>query len=203
MPSFVAGIIVALAILSVVVQLALPAYVARRVDHRLEDGGGTASVEVGAFPAVSLLAGRGGSFKATGTDLRFDPRERRDDPFERLDGFEQVNVSLRELDAGPLRVGRFELSREGRGESYELTVRATTTPQELAGQLGGAAGGSLGGLIGALAGGIVAGPLPLELHATVASHDGRPEVADASGSVAGLPAGPLAKVVLAVVLDRL
>ena len=45
--------------------------------------------------------------------------------------------------------------------------------------------------------------IPLELHATVASDAGRPDVSDATASLAGLPAGPLAKVVLAAVLDRL
>ena len=207
MPSFLAGILVALAVLAVVLQLALPAYLAGRVEDRLEQGGGTAKVDLGAFPAVSLLAGRGGSFEASGSGLRFDVGERSEDPFERLDGFERVQVRLSDLDAGPLRVERFELARMGRGEDYDLRVHATTTPLELAGRLGDAAGGPLGGLVGLLAGGMVPGggrtAIPLELRATVASHGGRPDVAEASGSVAGLPAGPLAKVVLAVVLDRL
>ena len=207
MPSFLAAILVALAVLAVVVQLALPGYLAGRVEERLERGGGTAKVHLGAFPAVSLLAGRGGSFEAEGEGLRFDIGERSADPFRRLDGFERVDVRLRDLDAGSLRVRRFELLRDGRGDPYDLVVDATTTAQELAGQLGGAAGGALGGLVGSLAGGIVPGggraAIPLEVRATVVSAGGRPDVADASGSVAGLPAGPLARVVLAVVLDRL
>ena len=203
MPSFAAGIIVGLALLAGLVQLALPAYVARQVEHRLEVGGGTARVHVDAFPAVSLLAGRGGSFEATGSGLRFDMRERRDDPFERLDGFERVDVRLRDLDAGPLRVARFELARCGRGEPYAMVVQGTSTPGALAAQVGSATGGVLGGLVGALAGEIVPGALSLELRASLVSDGGRAEVVDASGSVAGLPAGRLAKVVLAAVLDRL
>ena len=207
MPSFLAGIPVALAVLAVVLQLALPAYLAGRLEDRLEQGGGTAKVDLGAFPAVSLLAGRGGSFDASGSGLRFDVGERSEDPFERLDGFERVAVRLTDLDAGPLSIGRFELARTGRGEDYDVRVEATTTPQELAARLGSAAGGPLGGLLGSLAGGVVPGggrtAIPLELHATVTSDGGRPEVGEASGSVAGLPAGPLAKVVLAVVLERL
>ena len=207
MSSLAGGILVALAVLAVLLQLALPAYLAGRVEDRLEEGGGTANVHLAAFPAVSLLVGRGGSLAAKGSGLRFDLSERRDDSFERLDGFERVEVSLRDLDAGPLQVGRFELSREGRDEDYELVVHATTTPRALARQLGSVAGGPLGGLVGSLAGGIAPGAgrtrVPLELYATVASEDGRAEVAAAGGSVAGLSAGPLAKVVLAVVLDRL
>ena len=207
MPSFLAGILVALAVLAVVLQLALPAYLAGRVEDRLEQGGGTANVDLGAFPAVSLLAGIGGSFEASGSGLRFDVGERSQDPFERLDGFERVEVRLSDLHAGPLRVGRFELARAGRGEDYSLVLRATTTPRDLAAGLGSAGGGPLGGLAGSPAGAMIPGgggtAIPLELHATVASDVGRPDVVDATASVAGLPAGPLAKVVLAVVLDHL
>lgn len=207
MPSFLAGILVALVVLAVLVQLALPPYLAGRVEDRLEEGGGTAEVGVGAFPAVALLAGRGRSFEARGRGLRFDLDERGEDPFRRLDGFERVEIGLSDVEAGPLRIGRFELEREGRDADYELKLLATTTPRELAGRLGSAAGGPLGGLVGSLAGGLVPGggraPIPLELRATVASDGGRPDVTDAEGSVAGLPAGPLAKIVLGVVLARL
>ena len=207
MPSFVAGILVVLALLAVAIQLALPAYLAGRVEGRLEEGGGNAEVDLGAFPAVSLLAGRGGSFEARGSGLRFQAGERNDDAFERLDGFERVDVRLEDLDAGPLQIGRFELTRAGRDANYELHVRATTTPRELASQLGSATAGALGGLAGSLAGGMVPGAgqaaIPLELRAVVGSADGRPAVVDAGGSIAGLPAGPLARGVLTLVLNRL
>ena len=207
MPSLLAGILVALAVVVVVIQLALPPYLAGRVEARLEEGGGRADVDVEAFPAVFLLAGRGGTFGVEGRGLRLELGERKDDPLKRLDGFERVKVVLTDLSAGPVRADRFELTRAGRGENYELRVQATATAQELAGQLGNAGGGGLGGLFGSLAGGLMGRaaltPLPLELRASVSSRDGRPDVADATGSVAGLPAGPLAGVVLAVVLDRL
>ena len=207
MPSFLAGILLVLAVVAVAVQVALPAYLAGRVESRLEQAGGTAKVDLRAFPAVSLLAGRGGSFEVEGRGLRFGLGERSESPLQRLDGFERVEVTLTELDAGPLRVGRFRLAREGRREDYDLVVHATSTPRELAGGLGSAAAGPLGGLLGSLAGGIAPGAgltrVPLELHARVASVSGRPEVVDASGSVAGLSAGPLAGVVLAAVLNRL
>ena len=207
MPSFLAGILATLAVLVVVVQLALPPYLAGRIEDRLEDGGGSANVDLDAFPAVLLLAGRGGSFEVQGEGLRLALGDRREDPLKRLDGFERVKILLTNLDAGPLRTGTFELTREGRGADYELTVRASATAQELAAQLGSAGGGALGGLFGSLAGGLMGRaaltPIPLELRATVSSTDGRPDVAEASGSVAGLPTGPLARVVLEVVLDQL
>ena len=207
MPSLLAGILVALGVVVVVIQLALPSFLAGRVEARLVDGGGSADVDIEAFPALSLLAGRGGKFAVEGRGLRLELGDRKDDPLRRLDAFERVKVVLTDLSAGPVRAERFELTREGRGGNYALLVRATATPRELAAQLGNAGGGALGGLFGSLAGGLMGGaaltPIPLELRASVSSRDGRPEVADATGSVAGLPAGPLAGIVLAVVLDRL
>ena len=207
MRSLPAVILAGLAALALALQLALPAYVAGRVEDRLERGGGTADVSVGAFPAVSLLAGSGGSLEASGSGLRFDLGERRVDPFDRLDDFERVEVSLRDVEAGALRISRFDLDRDGRGRDYELCLSATATPRELGEQLGRVAAGPLGGLVGALAGRVVPGgglvALPLELRAAVASRDGRAEVSAARGSVAGLPAGPLATLVLSTVLKRL
>ncbi len=207
MPKFVAGILITLAVLAVATQLALPAYVEGQVKDRLEEGGGSADVSVGAFPAVTLIAGRGKELTATGEDLVIDLDDRRDDPFGRLDGFEDVDVELTDVDAGALRLSEFELRREGRDAEYDMRAEGTTTPAELASELGTTAGGPLGGLLGGLAGDLLPGAgdteVPLELTATVDSQDGRPEVTDATGSVAGLPAGPLTEVVLGAVLDRL
>jgi hypothetical protein len=164
-------------------------------------------VAIGALPALALLAGRGDSFRARGSGLRFDLDDRRENPFERLDGFKRVDMELRDLDAGPLQVERFDLSRSARSEPYELKVTATTTPRELSAELGSAAGGPLGGLIGSLAGGVLPRSglvaIPLRLDAVVDSRDGKPNVTSARGTVAGLPSGPLAEIVLGTVLDRL
>lgn len=201
------GILVALVVLAVIAQLALPAYVAGQVEERLERGGGSADVSLGALPAVTLLGGRGGSIEARGSGLAFDLGEREEQPFELLDGFAEVDVAFDDIQAGVLAVERFELRREGRGADYALTVRATTTPRELAREIGSAAGGELGGLFGSLAMGILPGggavAVPLELAATVRSVAGRPQVTAATGSVAGVPAGPLTELVVGAVLGRL
>lgn len=207
MPKFVAGIVITVALLAVVVQLALPAYYEGRVEDRLEEKGGSADVSVGAFPAVTLVGGSGKRLKATGNGLAFDLDDQREDPFGRLDGFEDVDLELTDVDAGAIRMSNFELRREGRDAEYEMRVSATATPAGLARELGGAAGGPLGALVGSLATGILPGSgsteLPLDVTASVRSRDGRPNVTDAQGSVAGLPAGPLTEVVLGAVLDRL
>jgi len=207
MRTFLAGILITVAVVALVVQLALPPYLERSLESRLEEGGGSAEVSLSAIPAPSLLAGRGGFFRATGTGLRFDLGDRRASAFERLDGFKRVDMSLSDLDAGPLQVERFDLSRSRRDEPYDLILRATTTPRELAGELGSAAGGPLGGLIGSLATGVFPGAgrvaIPVKLEARVESREGKPNVTSARGSVAGVPAGPLAEAVLGAVLDRL
>ena len=207
MRRFGAGILVTLAVLAVIAQLVLPRYLAGRVEDRLEEGGGSAKVSLGAFPAVTLVGGRGGSIEVTGSGLAFDLGDRREDPLGRLDGFSQVDVRLDDVEAGPLAVERFGLDRDQRDEPYELVVSGTTTPRELAAELGSQAGGALGGLVGSLAGGMLPGggrtDVPLDLSATVDSDSGRTDVVQATGSVAGVPAGPLAEVVLNAVLDRL
>ena len=96
MRTFAAGLLVAVAVLAVGGQLALPAYYEHRVKDRLEEGGGTADVSVNAFPALTLIGGSGAEFEAEGRNLSFDFAERPERPFERLDGFERVDVDLRE-----------------------------------------------------------------------------------------------------------
>jgi hypothetical protein len=208
------GILVGLVVVAIATQLALPRYLSGRTEDRLEEGGGSSKVTLRAFPALTLVGGRGGSIEVFGADLSFDAGNRsadagnrRERPFERLDGFEQVEVGLDDLEAGPLAVDRFELERDGRHEAYRLVVRATTTPRKLAGEVGTEAGGALGGLVGSLASGILPGgpsdEVPLELTATLDSDDGRTDVREATGSVAGVPAGPLTEVVVSAVLERL
>ena len=207
MPKFAAGIVITVALLAVVVQLALPAFYEGRVEDRLEEKGGSADVSIGAFPAVTLVAGSGSELKATGRGLTFDLDDRREDPFGRLDGFDDVDLELTDVNAGAIRMSDFVLRREGRDSEYDMRVTARATPVELAQELGSAAGGPLGGLVGSLATGLLPGSgsteIPLDLDARVRSRDGRPDVIDAQGSVGGIPAGPLAEVVLGAVLDRL
>jgi len=187
-------------------QLALPALAERRAQDRLEQGGGRASVEVRAVPAVRLLFGDGDRFEAEGRGLRVDVREEGGD-LDRLDGFDSVRVHLTALEAGPLAVREFDLARpEGAGR-YALRLVAVTTPREVAGFLGSQAGGFLGGVFGDLAAGGLPGGgdsrVPLRLRAQVQSRDGRASVGSARGTVAGVPAGPLAELVVTAVLERL
>jgi hypothetical protein len=198
-----AGLLAALLLLS---QLVVPWLAESRVEDRLESRGGQANVSVSAVPALRLLFDEGDSLKVTGEGLRLNPlRQQR--PLERLDGFDEVSVHVRKLDAGPLAVSSFVLERRGGKHDYELGLAATTTPREVASFLGSEAGGAFGRLLGDFAGGTLPGGgnvrIPLALDAIVHSDGGAIAVGDVSGSIAGIPTGPLAKLVISAVVSRL
>jgi hypothetical protein len=199
----IAGILLVAAV-SLAAQLLIPGLAERRVADRLETGGGEADVSLTAFPAVRLLFGDGDSLSVKARRLRLDVgHERR--LLHGLDGFDKVRVRLRDTELGPLELRSFVLDRPDDGRDYTVRLAGKTSPRALARFLGGRAGGSIGGQLGDLAGGLLGGSLPLalDLHAKVRSQDGEPEVEDTSGTVAGLPAGPLVQLTLAAVLPRL
>ena len=207
MRSFAAGIAVTVVLLLLVGQVALPPYLSGRVEERLREGGGNADVSLSAIPSYALLAGRGSRFEADGSGLQLDPDSERERPFDRLDGFDEVSIDFRDSRSGPLRIEELTLARDGDDSPYELDVRASAKPRELAADLGSRAGGALGGLAGGLAARALPGEgfvaVPVDVHAVITSVDGRVSVAEADGEVAGLPSGPLTEIVLAAVLDRL
>jgi hypothetical protein len=89
-----------------------------------------------------------------------------------------------------------------------LRLDAETSPRDVAGFLGSQAGGLVGGLLGDLAVGELPGGgggerVPLRIRAGVQSRDGDVKVTSVSGSVAGVPAGPLAEVVVGSVVREL
>jgi len=207
MRSFAAGIAVAVVLLLVAGHIALPPYLSGRVEDRLTDGGGSADVSLSAIPSYALLVGRGSRFEADGSGLEFDLDAQRERPFDRLDGFDEVSVDIRDSRSGPLRITRMTLARDGDGDDYELDLRASAKPREVVADLGSRTGGFLGGLAGGVAGqalpdgGRVA--VPVDVRAVITSDDGRVSVVNADGSVAGLPAGPLTEIALAAMLERL
>ena len=194
-----------LVLLLAAAQIALPRLAESRVEERLEKGGGSASADVSALPAARLLLRDGDSLRVRGSGLGFDlvPQER---VFENLDGFDDVDIDLSASRAGPVAIDRVTLRRSGSGEAYELVTSGRASPREVADYAASTFGGPLAGLFGGLAGdvlGLPAEPLPFEFSALMESDDGRARVTDSSGSVAGLPAGPLAEIVAAAVASRL
>jgi hypothetical protein len=206
MPRIAAISLGLLVVLLVVSQLVIPLLAENRIEDRLEDRGGQADVSVAAFPAVRLMFQEGDSLKVTGEGLQLSPR-RKDKPLQRLDGFNRVSVHVRKLEAGPLVVSSFVLERQDGKRDYELGLAATTTPRDVASFLGSEAGGAFGRLLGDFAGGTLPGGgntrIPLALDAVVRSRGGEIAVGEVSGSIAGIPTGPLAKLVVAAVVARL
>lgn len=194
------------AVALIATQLALPAIVERRAEKRLEQGGGSADVKVKAFPALRLLFGDGDRFEADGRGLTVDVSRARGDLSD-LDGFDEVRLRLTELTAGPMEVREFVLTRPEDAPAYDLRMSGATTPRDVAGFLGSQAGGALGGLFGGLAAGGLPGGgaarVPVRLAAKVESRDGRPEVTAANGTIAGIPAGPFAELMVAAIVARI
>ncbi len=188
----------------VLTQLLIPPLGARKVEDRLTEGGGSAEVTIGAFPALRLLFGDGSRFEVTASDLDLE-LDRSERVFDRLDGFTRVDVSVENSTAGPFEVRSFELDREN-SAPYHLVIDATTTLSALAGfgsdALGVPGGSEAAGLLDQLFGGGDS-PLPVKLDLELTSDDGRIQVVGGGGTVAGLPAGPLAELITSAIVVQL
>jgi hypothetical protein len=201
---------IAIVVLGAVTQLVLPGFVERHVESKLEEegDGGTAEVDVRAFPAVRLLWASGDRFEARGRGLTIDLDRRTDDPLGRLKRFDEVDIDLEDLTAGPVRVQAFSLVKNEEDTSYYLRMEAETTPLALAEAVGGELGGEIGRLIAGAATSTLPGggrtDLPIDMEGQVNRGDGGAVDVDAvEASVAGVPAGPFAEAMVQSVLERL
>lgn len=185
-------------------QLAIPGLAEREVEERLTENGGRAEVAIGAVPALRLLLGDGEQFEVEASGLELDLDER-SEVLERLDGFSVVDVSIADFEAGPFAVETFELHRDDE-DAYALTSVGSTSPAALA-QYGAEALELPGaGLARFTLGRLLDAPeaeIPFELEMGVASDNGRLRVVSGGGTVAGLPAGPLAQLITAAIVVRL
>ena len=185
-------------------QILIPSIGERKVEDRLTEGGGTADVTLGAFPAARLLFGDGERFEvaARDLDLGLGPDER---VFDRLDGFSIVDVSISDSTAGPFELTDFELNRNGEGP-YTLTTDATTTPTALVdyGVEGlDLPGGGLADLALDFLGIDTNVVVPVKLDLQLTSEDGRIHVVSGGGTVAGVPTGSLAELLTAAIVVKL
>lgn len=199
-----AGVASAVVLALVALQVALPRLASSAAEERLTERGGSAEVSVSSWPAVRLLLG------GDGDRLRVRAREIETEstgearPLERLDGFGEVDVLIEDSVAGPIDLRELRLERAGGGD-YRLSVDAAVAPRNLARHLGSQLG-AFGGLVGGLAGGSIPlgdEPVPVALDAIVESDDGRARVVDSGGSVAGIPLGPIADLIVGAVVARI
>jgi hypothetical protein len=194
----------AIVFLFVAGQVLIPSLGERKIEDRLTEGGGSADVTLGAFPAARLLFGDGERFEVQAHDLDLG-LDRREQVFDRLDGFSLVDVSIADSRAGPFELADFELSRDGEGP-YRLTASGRTSPSSLVDY--GVEGLDLpGGDIASLALDLLGidsnFDLPMELDMQLTSDDGRVRVVSGGGTVGGIPTGPLAELLTAAVVVQL
>jgi hypothetical protein len=195
---------IAIVALLALTQLLLPPYLEHRVEKRLTKQGGSAQVELSAFPALRLAFGEGSSARVRARGISIPVSSTGGSVLDGLDGFNRVDIQVTDLNAGPLRVHSFALERRG-GAPYRATIAATVTASDLSAFAGGAFGGGIGALFGGIAGGSLPfgnTPVPIDLDASIASDHGRPRTESVAGSIGGLPAGPLVAALAAAVGAR-
>jgi hypothetical protein len=198
--------VAAILLLLVVIQLALPPFLEHRAESQLTRHGGHARVELSALPSPRLLFKEGDSLKVRATGLVTPPL----DPngtgtLTDLDGFDSVDIQVIGMRMGPLTVARLTLERHNGDEPYYATVQGTVTGADLATYAGGQIGGGLGGFLGGIAGSAMPGAtteIPIDLGATLQSDNGRIRATTVTGSVAGVPAGPLVEALAAALAGR-
>jgi hypothetical protein len=203
----VASVAAALLMVLVGTQLLLPPYLEGRVEDRLTEDGGNADVSLEALPALRLLFHDGDKIEIRGDDLRMELQlsDLRARTLDDLDGFDEVDMRLSDLLAGPFRLDTFDLVRGEDDDSYRLRMVGTTS----AGALVDYAAAQLPGLLAPLAGtatGLVQDRgrrIPIDLIAQVDSEDGRARVVGASATVAGLQVGPLVELLTGAVVSQI
>lgn len=202
MPRWGIAIVGVIAVLLVASQLVLPSLGERGVEKRLTEGGGEADVSLSALPAARLLFDDGDRFEVRARNLELDV-EQRIGVFDRLDGFDEVDVEVVESLVGPLELESFALTRDG-FEPYRLASRSRASPADLvdfgADQLGLPGGDVLGGLTGIA---LSEDPVPIVLDTELVSAEGEIHVVAGGGTVAGIPTGPLGEALTAIIVSQL
>jgi hypothetical protein len=196
----------AIAVLLIASQLLVPPYLEHRAEKRLTEKGGHADVSIEAVPAVRLLFNDGSKIKVRGDGLHVDLLKSNGKVFGELDRFEEADVRLTRMSAGPFAVRQVTLTRSSSDDPYSLVISASVTGRGLSSYAGGQLAGSFGSFVGRLVAGAVplsAERIPVEVDADVRSRDGRPDVEHVDGSVLGLSAGPLAETIASAIADRL
>jgi hypothetical protein len=192
-------------VLAVASQLLVPPLAEHRIEDRLTDGGGTATVSIAAFPAARLLFGDGDRISVSGSGLDLAVQQQAN-VFDSLDGFDRVDVSLAGFHEGPFAVANFDLTRPAPSAPYHLVSSSRTTPGDLADYGASRLGLPGGPLLRYFANQAFGGsgvPVPIDLDMQLRSDNGRIVVVSGGGSVAGFPTGPLAELITAAIVVQL
>jgi len=186
--AIVAAAVVAFLVLS---QLFVPGLGEKAIHDRLTANGGVADVSISAFPAMRLLWGHGDSLKVKGDGLSIDVDQNGDPAvLDNLDRFGDVEIVV--------------LARHGEG-AYSLDARTATSASQLAAYGIDEADLPGAGIVGTILDftGLGGKDIPVDLDLEMTSDDGRIEVTDGGGTVAGLPTGPLAELITRAIVIKL
>jgi hypothetical protein len=186
-------------------QFLLPVYAEHRVAKQLTEHGGSARVDLDAFPALGLLFGRGGKLDATARGLSVDLEDKQQDVFDKLDDFSEVDVTVLESRAGPFTISGFRVQRTA-AHTYALALAGNGTAGDVARYAGSRLGGGFGQALAGLATSALGGfdrPIPFDARMEIVTQTGAPRARNVEGNVAGLPAGPLAQIVANALLSGL
>jgi hypothetical protein len=202
--------IIAVLTLLLASQFLLPPYLEGRAEDRLTARGGSARVSLEALPAFRLLFEDGEKLGLEGRGLRVQPRDdesfRFPHLFEKLDGFDEVDLRVADARVGPIAVGAFSLRRPAERETYRFRAKATTSPRELYRYLASRLSSSLGPFAVGAADSLLraeARSIPIELASELDSDGGQPRLISGTGEVAGIRTGPLVAVLAAAVIEQL
>jgi hypothetical protein len=189
--------------LLLVTQLALPPYLEGRAEDRLTDHGGEAEVDMGAIPALRLLAGDGKYLHIRASRLSVDLENDQKDVFRRLDDFGEVTVAVSDSRAGPFSIRSFWVRRKA-DRLYDVLIDGDGTAGDVARYAGARLGGGFGQALAGLAAGALGEfgrPIPFSARMEIETASGEPVARDVTGQVDGLPAGPLAQIVANALLS--
>ena len=197
--------VIGLFVLAVAGQFVAPRIAANQVEKRLTKDGGTATASVKAFPWPRLLFHEGDSLKVRARDIQLPLISPNSKVLSGIDGFDDVDIQVTNATAGPFRIARLTLQRNGGDSAYRSTLTGNTTARAIATFAGSQAGGALGGFLSGLAGGALPfgdQTVPFDYNAALRSDSGRIHATAVTGNVAGFPAGPLAEAVAQALAGR-
>jgi len=200
----IVNILIGTALLLIAAQVLVPEIVAGQVEQRLTENGGEATVRINSFPVLRLLAQDGDRIEVRGSgievDLQADNRV-----FERLEGFNEVDVELDYVTAGPFQTELFSLQRDADEEDYALSLRSLVSASDLSDFAADQLPGPLGGIFDAFgdSGLLPSAEIPVELDATVRADGDGIEIVDGQGTVAGIPATPVVEAIAGAIIAQL
>src|SRR4051794_38950412 len=109
MRRFAIRLAVVLAVLAVISQFALPPYFEHRIEQRLTEHGGSADVQLSAFPALRLLTGHGDKLQILARGLSVDLEQDQVEAFSQLEKFDEVYIRVTRSRAGPFTIADFRV----------------------------------------------------------------------------------------------